>query len=109
MGPNYLIIKKGEHGALLFGENQVFSAPALPLADVFDPTGAGDTFAGGFIGYLAKVKSINFTNMKNALIFGSALASFCVEKFGTDRLVELTDEDIQKRLNAFVALSQFNL
>jgi len=109
MGPNYLIIKKGEHGALLFGENQVFSAPALPLADVFDPTGAGDTFAGGFIGYLVKVKSINFTNMKNALIFGSALASFCVEKFGTDRLVELTDEDIQKRLNAFVALSQFNL
>lgn len=109
MGPKYLIIKKGEHGALLFGENQIFSAPALPLADVFDPTGAGDSFAGGFIGYLAKVKSINFTNMKNALIFGSALASFCVEKFGTDRLVGLTEEDIQKRLNAFVALSQFNL
>jgi len=109
MGPKYLIIKKGEHGALLFGENQIFSAPALPLADVFDPTGAGDSFAGGFIGYLAKVKSINFTNMKNALIFGSALASFCVEKFGTDRLVDLTEEDIQKRLNAFVALSQFNL
>jgi len=109
MGPKYLIIKKGEHGALLFGENQIFSAPALPLADVFDPTGAGDSFAGGFIGYLAKVKSVNFTNMKNALIFGSALASFCVEKFGTDRLVDLTEEDIQKRLNAFVALSQFNL
>ncbi|MCS4225311.1 PfkB family carbohydrate kinase [Sphingobacterium sp. BIGb0165] len=109
MGPKYLIIKKGEHGALLFGENQIFSAPALPLADVFDPTGAGDSFAGGFIGYLAKVKSLNFTNMKNALIFGSALASFCVEKFGTDRLVDLTEEDIQKRLNAFVALSQFNL
>jgi len=109
MGPKYLIIKKGEHGALLFGENQIFSAPALPLADVFDPTGAGDSFAGGFIGYLAKVKSINFTNMKNALIFGSALASFCVEKFGTDRIVGLTEEDIQKRLNAFVALSQFNL
>lgn len=109
MGPKYLIIKKGEHGALLFGENQIFSAPALPLADVFDPTGAGDTFAGGFIGYLAKVKSINFNNMKNALIFGSVLASFCVEKFGTDRLVELTDGDIQKRLNAFVALSQFSL
>lgn len=109
MGPKYLIIKKGEHGALLLGENQIFSAPALPLADVFDPTGAGDSFAGGFIGYLAKVKSINFTNMKNALIFGSALASFCVEKFGTDRLVGLTEEDIQKRLNAFVALSQFNL
>lgn len=109
MGPKYLIIKKGEHGALLFGENQIFSAPALPLADVFDPTGAGDCFAGGFIGYLAKVKSINFTNMKNALIFGSALASFCVEKFGTDRLVELTEEDLQKRLKAFVVLSQFNL
>ncbi|MDM1294402.1 sugar kinase [Sphingobacterium sp. N143] len=109
MGPRYLIIKKGEHGALLFGENQIFSAPALPLADVFDPTGAGDSFAGGFIGYLAKVKSINFNNMKNALIFGSALASFCVEKFGTERLINLTDEDIQKRLNAFVALSQFNL
>ncbi len=109
MGPKYLIIKKGEHGALLFGENQIFSAPALPLADVFDPTGAGDSFAGGFIGYLAKVKSINFNNMKNALIFGSVLASFCVEKFGTDRLVELTDGDIQKRLNAFVALSQFSL
>ncbi|MFU1857029.1 PfkB family carbohydrate kinase [Sphingobacterium sp. NGMCC 1.201703] len=109
MGPKYLIIKKGEHGALLFGENQIFSAPALPLADVFDPTGAGDSFAGGFIGYLAKVKTINFTNMKNALIFGSALASFCVEKFGTERLVDLTEEDIQKRLNAFVALSQFNL
>ncbi|WP_343558511.1 PfkB family carbohydrate kinase [Sphingobacterium sp.] len=109
MGPKYLIIKKGEHGALLFGENQIFSAPALPLADVFDPTGAGDSFAGGFVGYLAKVKTINFTNMKNALIFGSALASFCVEKFGTERLVDLTEEDIQKRLNAFVALSQFNL
>lgn len=109
MGPKYLIIKKGEHGALLFGENQIFSAPALPLADVFDPTGAGDSFAGGFIGYLAKVKTINFTNMKNALIFGSALASFCVEKFGTERLVDLTEEDIEKRLNAFVALSQFNL
>lgn len=109
MGPKYLIIKKGEHGALLFGENQIFSAPALPLADVFDPTGAGDSFAGGFIGYLAKVKSINFNNMKNALIFGSVLASFCVEKFGTDRLVDLTDGDIQKRLNAFVALSQFSL
>ena len=109
MGPKYLIIKKGEHGALLFGENQIFSAPALPLADVFDHTGAGDSFEGGFIGYLANVKSINFNNMKNALIFGSVLASFCVEKFGTDRLVELTDGDIQKRLNAFVALSQFSL
>jgi sugar/nucleoside kinase (ribokinase family) len=85
MGPKYLIIKKGEHGALLFNEDLVFSAPALPLADVFDPTGAGDTFAGGFIGYLAQVGTINFNNMKNAIIFGSALASFCVEKFGTER------------------------
>src|SRR5690606_6528644 len=90
MGPPYLIIKKGEHGALLFGEGQVFSAPALPLADVFDPTGAGDSFAGGFIGYLAKLQSINFANMKNAIIFGSALASFCVEKFGTERLQSLS-------------------
>lgn len=109
MGPKYLIIKKGEHGALLFGENQVFSAPALPLADVFDPTGAGDTFAGGFIGYLAKVGSITFNNMKNAVIFGSALASFCVEKFGTERIESLTEEDISNRLNSFVSLSQFNI
>jgi sugar/nucleoside kinase (ribokinase family) len=83
MGPQYLIIKKGEHGALLFNEDKIFAAPALPLAEVFDPTGAGDTFAGGFIGYMAKVGTVNFNNMKNAIIFGSALASFCVEKFGT--------------------------
>lgn len=109
MGPKYLIIKKGEHGALLFGEGQIFSAPALPLADVFDPTGAGDTFAGGFIGYLAKVKSINFTNMKNAIIYGSAMASFCVEKFGTARLEDLSQEEITSRLQQFVALSKFDI
>src|ERR1700709_2909032 len=89
MGPKYLIIKKGEHGALLFSDDLIFSAPALPLADVFDPTGAGDTFAGGFIGYLAKMGEVNFNNMKNAIIYGSALASFCVEKFGIERLLEL--------------------
>ncbi|QBQ42169.1 PfkB family carbohydrate kinase [Sphingobacterium psychroaquaticum] len=109
MGPQYLIIKKGEHGALLFGEGQIFSAPALPLADVFDPTGAGDTFAGGFIGYLAKVKTINFTNMKNAIIYGSALASFCVEKFGTEQLQSLTATDIQARIKQFIALSKFEI
>ncbi len=109
MGPKYLIIKKGEHGALLFHEDKIFSAPALPLADVFDPTGAGDTFAGGFIGYLAKVGTINFNNMKNALIYGSALASFCVEKFGTERLKELTQEEINNRIQQFVALSSFEI
>lgn len=109
MGPKYLIIKKGEHGALLFGEGQIFSAPALPLAEVFDPTGAGDTFAGGFMGYLAKVKSINFTNMKNAIIYGSAMASFCVEKFGTERLKDLTQEEISARIHQFVSLSKFDI
>lgn len=109
MGPQYLIIKKGEHGALLFGEGQVFAAPALPLAEVFDPTGAGDTFAGGFIGYLAKVGTINFTNMKNALIVASAMASFCVEKFGTARLQELTPAGISERIKQFVSLSQFEI
>ncbi len=109
MGPKYLIIKKGEHGALLFGEGQVFSAPALPLADVFDPTGAGDAFAGGFIGYLAKVKSINFNNMKNAIIYGSALASFCVEKFGTEQLQHLSAEDIKSRIQKFIALAKFEI
>src|SRR5690606_2048258 len=109
MGPKYLIIKKGEHGALLFGEGQVFSAPALPLADVYDPTGAGDSFAGGFIGYLAKVGTINFNNMRNAVIFGSALASFCVEKFGTERLRELTQADISQRIARFTTLSRFEL
>lgn len=109
MGPKYLIIKKGEHGALLFNEDRIFSAPALPLADVFDPTGAGDTFAGGFIGYLAKVGTINFNNMKNALIYGSALASFCVEKFGTEKIKNLTDEEIASRVQEFVSLSAFEI
>ena len=109
MGPKYLIIKKGEHGALLFHEDKIFSAPALPLADVFDPTGAGDTFAGAFIGYLAKVGSINFNNMKNALIYASALASFCVEKFGTEKLLNLTQEEIAARLQQFVNLSSFEI
>ncbi len=107
MGPKYLIIKKGEHGALLFHEDLIFSAPALPLAEVFDPTGAGDTFAGGFIGYLAQVGTINFTNMKNAIIFGSALASFCVEKFGTERIKNLSQEEIRERVQQFVSLSSF--
>lgn len=109
MGPKYLIIKKGEHGALLFHEDKIFSAPALPLADVFDPTGAGDTFAGGFIGYLAQVGTVNFNNMKNALIYGSALASFCVEKFGTERLLELDKSTISARLQQFVNLSSFEI
>lgn len=107
MGPKYLIIKKGEHGALLFDGKQIFSAPALPLADVFDPTGAGDTFAGGFIGYLAQIDNINFNNMKNAIIFGSALASFCVEKFGTEALIKLDEETIKRRVQEFVSLSKF--
>jgi sugar/nucleoside kinase (ribokinase family) len=109
MGPNYLVIKKGEHGALLFHENQVFFAPALPLEDVFDPTGAGDTFAGGFIGYLAQTDDISFENMKRALIHGSALASFCVEKFGTERLVGLNAEEIDERLQEFIDLVQFDI
>lgn len=107
MGPKYLIIKKGEHGALLFHEDLIFSAPALPLAEVFDPTGAGDTFAGGFIGYLSQVGTINFTNMKNAIIFGSALASFCVEKFGTERIKNLSQNEIKDRVQQFVRLSSF--
>ncbi|MDB5020434.1 MAG: sugar kinase [Pedobacter sp.] len=109
MGPKYLIIKKGEHGALLFGEDQVFSTPALPLAEVFDPTGAGDTFAGGFIGYLAKVGTINFNNMKNAIVYGSALASFCVEKFGTERILNLSQEEVAARIKEFVNLSTFTI
>jgi sugar/nucleoside kinase (ribokinase family) len=109
MGPAYLIIKKGEHGALLFHEDKIFSAPALPLAEVFDPTGAGDTFAGGFIGYMAKVGTVNFNNMKNAIIFGSALASFCVEKFGIEKIVNLTDEEVAARVQEFVSLSSFTI
>jgi len=109
MGPKYLIIKKGEHGALLFHGDQVFFAPALPLEDVFDPTGAGDTFAGGFIGHLAKTKDISFENMKTAIIVGSAMASFCVEKFGTERLKEITKSDIDKRLAQFRELVNFDI
>jgi len=109
MGPKYLIIKKGEHGALLFGEGKIFSAPALPLEEVFDPTGAGDTFAGGFIGYMAKVGTINFNNMKNAIIFGSALASFCVEKFGTEKIKNLSDKEVAARVQEFVSLSRFEI
>jgi sugar/nucleoside kinase (ribokinase family) len=109
MGPKYLIIKKGEHGALLFHGEQVFFAPALPLEDVFDPTGAGDTFAGGFIGHLAHTKDISFENMKTAIIVGSAMASFCVEKFGTERLKEITKKDIDKRLAQFKELVNFDI
>lgn len=109
MGPKYLIIKKGEHGALLFHEDKIFSAPALPLAEVFDPTGAGDTFAGGFIGYMAKAGVVNFENMKNAIIYGSALASFCVEKFGTEKIINLTEKDVAGRIQEFVNLSAFTI
>lgn len=109
MGPKYLIIKKGEHGALLFHESSVFFAPALPLEEVFDPTGAGDTFAGGFIGHLARTKDISFKNMKTAIIVGSAMASFCVEKFGTERLREISKADIDTRLNEFVQLVNFDI
>jgi sugar/nucleoside kinase (ribokinase family) len=109
MGPQFLIIKKGEHGALLFHKQHVFFAPALPLEDVFDPTGAGDTFAGGFIGHLAKTKDISFENMKTAIIVGSAMASFCVEKFGPERLKEITKADIDERLSEFVQLVNFDI
>ena len=109
MGPKYLIIKKGEHGALLFHEEMVFFAPALPLEDVFDPTGAGDTFAGGFIGHLAKTRDISFENMKTAIIVGSAMASFCVEKFGPTRLKEITKQDIDSRIRQFKELVSFEI
>ncbi len=109
MGPGFLIIKKGEHGALLFHENHVFFAPALPLEDVFDPTGAGDTFAGGFVGHLAKTKDISFDNMKTAIIVGSAMASFCVEKFGPERMREITKTDIDERIQEFVQLVNFDI
>ena len=109
MGPQYLIIKKGEHGALLFHANQVFFAPALPLEEVFDPTGAGDTFAGGFIGHLARTKDISFANMKTAIIVGSAMASFCVEKFGPERLKTITKSDIDARIRQFVDLVNFDI
>ncbi len=109
MGPRFLIIKKGEHGALLFYDDHVFVAPALPLEEVFDPTGAGDTFAGGFIGHLARTKDISFHNMKTAIIVGSAMASFCVEKFGPERLKEITKEDVNNRLQEFVQLVNFDI
>ena len=109
MGPKYVIIKKGEHGALLFHGKQVFFAPALPLEDVFDPTGAGDTFAGGFIAHLARTKDISFENMKTAIIVGSAMASFCVEKFGTERLREIKKADIDARMEEFVQLVNFDI
>ena len=107
MGPKFVVIKKGEHGALLFNENNVFSAPALPLEAVFDPTGAGDTFAGGFSGYLTKTNDFSYENMKRALIYGSAMASFCVEEFGPERLFKLQESDLENRLQAFKKLTQF--
>ena len=109
MGPKYVVIKKGEHGALLFHNQNIFFAPALPLEEVFDPTGAGDTFAGGFAGYLAATENISFENLKNAVIQGSNLASFCVEKFGTERMVTLTREEVDQRLLQFKELTQFNI
>jgi sugar/nucleoside kinase (ribokinase family) len=107
MGPKYLIIKKGEHGALLFGEGEIFFAPALPLAEVIDPTGAGDTFAGGLIGWLAKTDDISFANMKRAIIYGSAMASFCVEQFSVNRLMGLDETQIKARVDAFARLVHF--
>jgi len=109
MGPKFLIVKKGEHGALLFHADKVFFAPALPLEEVFDPTGAGDTFAGGFMGHLARTKDISFENMKTAIIVGSAMASFCVEKFGPSRLKEISKENIDKRLQQFRELVNFDI
>ena len=109
MGPEYVVIKKGEHGALLFHENNVFFAPALPLEEVFDPTGAGDTFAGGFAGFITQSENISFENMKNAIIYGSNLASFCVEKFGTERMLSLEKEEVVSRLKQFKSLTQFDI
>jgi len=109
MGPKYVVIKKGEHGALLFEGKNIFFAPALPLEEVFDPTGAGDTFAGGFSGYIAQSQNISFDNMKNAIIHGSNLASFCVEKFGTERMLGLKQIEVQERLKQFKALTQFDI
>lgn len=109
MGPKYVVIKKGEHGALLFHEKEVFFAPALPLEEVFDPTGAGDTFAGGFTGFITQSENISFENMKNAVIYGSNLASFCVEKFGTERMLDLDKEEVISRLKQFKLLTQFEI
>lgn len=109
MGPRYVVIKKGEHGAFLFHKEQAFFAPALPLEEVFDPTGAGDTFAGGFAGYLAKTEDVSFENMKNAVVHGSNLASFCVEKFGTERMQNLSESEINSRLSHFRELTQYEM
>lgn len=109
MGPEYVVIKKGENGALLFHKEEVFFAPALPLKEVFDPTGAGDTFAGGFTGYLAKTRDYSFDNMKNAVIYGSVMASFCVEKFGVERILDLSRKEIHQRLQQFKSLTQFDI
>jgi sugar/nucleoside kinase (ribokinase family) len=109
MGPKFVVIKKGEHGALLFHDNEIFFAPALPLEEVFDPTGAGDTFAGGFAGYITQSENVSFENMKNAIIYGSNLASFCVEKFGTERMVELKKQEVVNRLKQFKSLTQFDI
>lgn len=109
MGPKYVVIKKGEHGALLFNNDNVFFAPALPLEEVFDPTGAGDTFAGGFVGYLAETRNTSFNSLRNAVIHGSNLASFCVEKFGTERMLRLTKKEVDQRLKQFKELTQFDI
>jgi len=109
MGPKFVVIKKGEHGALLFYNDEVFFAPALPLKEVFDPTGAGDTFAGGFAGYLAKTEDYSYENLKKAIIYGSALASFCVEKFGTERMLNLDKKEVYKRILQFKSLTQFDI
>ena len=109
MGPKYVVIKKGEHGALLFHDKQIFFAPALPLEEVFDPTGAGDTFAGGFAGFITQSENVSFENMKNAIIYGSNLASFCVEKFGTERMIDLEQQEVQSRLKQFKSLTQFDI
>ncbi|MAP55742.1 PfkB family carbohydrate kinase [Altibacter sp.] len=109
MGPKYVVIKKGEHGALLFHKDDVFFAPALPLEEVFDPTGAGDTFAGGFAGYLAKTGDYSYENMKTAIIYGSALASFCVEKFGAERMINLPKKEVHQRIQQFKSLTQFDI
>ena len=109
MGPKYVVIKKGEHGALLFHDDEVFFAPALPLEEVFDPTGAGDTFAGGFVGHIAETENISFNNLRNAVIHGSNLASFCVEKFGTERMLQLSKEEVDRRLDQFKQLTQFDI
>ena len=109
MGPKYVVIKKGEHGALFFHDKQIFFAPALPLEEVFDPTGAGDTFAGGFAGFITQSENVSFENMKNAIIYGSNLASFCVEKFGTERMIDLEQQEVQSRLKQFKSLTQFDI